>query len=160
MEPKKVVLKKEEKNDGSLQLDLFATEVPQAQKQTETQQITGNYRFVTQFDSFAKKLSKQLDYSFAVCGSTQEAINAKIVGMLTDNPANLSSVKGSYVRNIYNQVGSLLYRLGRELKKQRAGEKSRKDFRTLLAANDSILIGNTSESKEDFSVSQSRNSHR
>ena len=63
-------------------------------------------------------------------------------------------------RNIYNQVGSLLYRLGRELKKQRAGERSKKDFRTLLAANDSILIGSTSESKEDFSVSQSRNSHR
>ncbi|MBP5582926.1 MAG: DNA polymerase I, partial [Bacteroidales bacterium] len=81
IEPKKTVVKNEEKQDGSLQLDLFATETPQVQKQAEHQQITGNYRIVTQIDSFAKTLSKQLEYSFAVCGSSQEAINAELVGI-------------------------------------------------------------------------------
>ena len=81
IEPKKVVVKNEEKQDGSLQLDLFATETPQVQKQVEIQQITGNYRVVTQVDSFAKMLSKQLEYSFAVCGSSQEAINAELLGI-------------------------------------------------------------------------------
>ena len=33
--------------------------------------------------------------------------NAKIIGMLTDNPANLTLVKRSYIRNVYNQVGRL-----------------------------------------------------
>lgn len=33
--------------------------------------------------------------------------NAKIVGMLTDNPANLTSVRMSYVRNVYKQAQRL-----------------------------------------------------
>lgn len=33
--------------------------------------------------------------------------NAKIIGMLTDNPANLTSVRMSYVKNVFKQVGRL-----------------------------------------------------
>lgn len=81
VEPKQPVVKKVAPVETNLQLDLFAEPDSQPTKTVEPVQITGHYRTVTQIDSFAKSLSKQLEFSFVVCGSSQEAINAETVAM-------------------------------------------------------------------------------
>lgn len=79
IEPKQPVMKPVSKPlEPSLQLDLFAEPIVQSEKPIVP---VGNYRFVTDMESFTKLLSKQLSFSFALRGTSMDAINADIVGI-------------------------------------------------------------------------------
>jgi hypothetical protein len=92
-------------------------------------------------------------------------LNEGILELLDKNPQKLGLSKeilaliGKYKtntdidnpivsRNLYNQVKSLIYRLNSELKKQRAMEQSKKEFKTLLAANDALIMDTPEQTKE------------
>lgn len=86
VEPIVAVTKPEPKKNDNLQLDLFGE--TQVQPQTEVVQVTGKYRTVTDLDSFVKLLSKQLEFSFVLRGTSSEAVNAKLVGFAFSWQAN------------------------------------------------------------------------
>lgn len=88
VEPKIPVEKKKQPQEDTLQLDLFGEVQPRAEQKPAAQIVQGKYHFVTNLDSFAKTLSKQLDFSFAVAGSSQDAINAELVGVAFSWQAN------------------------------------------------------------------------
>ena len=92
-------------------------------------------------------------------------LNEGILELLDKNPQKLGLSKeilaliGKYKtntdidnpivsRNLYNQVKSLIYRLNSELKKQREVEQSKKEFKTLLAANDALIMDTPEQTKE------------
>ena len=92
-------------------------------------------------------------------------LNEGILELLDKNPQKLGLSKeilaliGKYKtntdidnpivsRNFYNQVKSLVYRLNSELKKQREVEQSKKEFKTLLAANDALIMDTPEQTKE------------
>lgn len=87
-------------------------------------------------------------------------ISQKILELI-EKYKNITDIDNPTVgRNIYNQVCSLLNKLNKEIEKQRAGERSKKDFRTLLAANDSLLIGSSEEANEEIPVIRNTSNHR
>ena len=78
--PTQTVAKPAPKPVDSMQLDLFA----EPQETTKTPAAIKNnasYRIVTDIDVFAKNISKQLAFSFALCGTSTESIKARIIGI-------------------------------------------------------------------------------
>ena len=77
METSQPIAKPASKSQDSMQLDLFSAPT----REPETIKNNAAYRIVTDIDAFAKSISKQLAFSFALCGSSVESIKAKIIGI-------------------------------------------------------------------------------
>lgn len=81
VEPQKVV-KPIVKTVVTTQLDLFAQPIEESTPQPTIQsQNSYNHKVVTDLDSFVKKVSKQLTFSYALRGNSAETIDAKLVGI-------------------------------------------------------------------------------
>ncbi|MCQ2959048.1 MAG: DNA polymerase I [Bacteroidales bacterium] len=80
IETKVQVVKPVEKKQDSFQLDMFAEPVA-VQKVEQVASVSGNYRTVTDVESFVKLLSKQLSFSFVICGTSLEPVDSNLVGI-------------------------------------------------------------------------------